>query len=161
MIASLLFAAAAVGAAPASPDFILRVPVTIAQAPHVESARVTCLASASETGRGIAIGVGEAMVPLGPEGFDGIVEVRFSASSGRAPQEAKGYSCSLTLGVRTPQGPVLRVTSLEIRSRYPAITGQSIAEYAESRGPLRPPPQPEGAAGADPASPNRQKISPP
>jgi hypothetical protein len=93
-----------------------------------------------------------------------VVELRFSAAAGRAPQEARGYSCALTLGVKTPQGPVLRVTSLEIRARYPAITGQAIAEYGESRGPLRPPPDPSAAGATTPqadASPNRQKISPP
>jgi hypothetical protein len=164
MMAALVWLSAAGAGAAAEPDFILRVPVTIADAPHVETARVTCLATANETGRGVAIGVGEASVPLTQTGFDGVVELRFSAAAGRAPQEARGYSCALTLGVKTPQGPVLRVTSLEIRARYPAITGQAIAEYGESRGPLRPPPDPSATGATTPqadASPNRQKMSPP
>jgi len=93
VVAMLLIAPALAGPAAAT-DFLVRVPVHVDDLPDGAKPKVVCeVISFAKT-----IATGAADVPVGPQGYQGTLEVKVKTREGADPYDAVAVTCGLDIG---------------------------------------------------------------
>ena len=124
-------------------DFTFNVPVTLSNVPSVTQLAVGCGVSRVEAGGvspfgpGNVVGSGQTAMPVSGGAYSGTVRVEVNASGIISADQARSYSCSLSVVGRARTGAAYTASPGNLQAIYETATGHTLTSVRTTvRGPI-------------------------